>query len=484
MSAFEHPHPPQYPIYLAGNFVTTSRPLDVVSPFSGKTVYRTFYAGQQEFESAVDAAMDTQQSLQEMPVFQRYEILQRTAQGIAEQRDQFATIMAREAGKPIKTAAAEVERAIQTFLIAAEEAKRLPAEILSLDWHPSGIGKDAVVKYFPVGLIAGIAPFNFPLNLVAHKIAPAIAAGCPIVLKPASKTPVCALLLAKIIDQAGLPKGALSVLPMDRQTGNQLVSDERFSLLSFTGSPQIGWQMKQHCGKKKVVLELGGNAALIIDKDVDVAHAVSKALIGAFSYAGQSCIHTQRIYVEESIYDAFIQAFLQGTAQLVIGDPESDKTDMSSMIDESNAQRIETWVNEALQGGATLLAGGARNGAIYQPTVLSGVRQDMKVCAMEAFAPIVVIERFTDFKAAVDLINDSDFGLQAGVFTFDSRKIHYAFNHLHVGGVVINDVPTFRADHMPYGGVKDSGLGREGPKYAIMEMLEPRVLISDHNQVI
>lgn len=484
MSAFEHPHPPQYRIYLAGDFIATPRPLDIVSPFNEEIVYRTFYAGQQEFEAAVSAAFAVKQSMQELPVFQRYDILQGTVQGIAEHRNEFASIMAKEAGKPVKTAAVEVERAMQTFLTAAEEAKRLPGEVLSLDWHHSGIDKEAVVKYFPVGLVAAIAPFNFPLNLVAHKIAPAIAAGCPIVLKPSSKTPICALLLAKILDLAGIPKGALSVLPMDAKVRNRLVTDNRFNLLSFTGSPQIGWQIKRQCGKKKVVLELGGNAALIVDKDAEIEYAVGKAVIGAFSYAGQSCIHTQRIYVEESVYDHFVHAFLQEIDQLVIGDPESDKTDMSAMIDESNAQRIEVWVNEALQEGATLLAGGSRNGAIYQPTVLTGTHQNMKVCAMEAFAPIVAIERFTNFKEAVSAINDSDFGLQAGVFTFDSRKIHYAFNQLHVGGVVINDVPTFRADHMPYGGVKDSGLGREGPKYAMMEMLEPRVLVNDHSRSI
>ena len=484
MSAFEHPHPEQYPIYVAGKFITTSRPLDVFSPYNGKNVYRTYIAGQEEFESAVNAACSVKYIMQDLPVYQRFQILQQISVGIAAHREQFATIMAREAGKPLKTAHAEVERAIQTFQIAAEEAKRLPGEVLSIDWHPSGAGKEAMVKYFPVGVVAGISPFNFPLNLVAHKLAPAIAAGCPIVLKPSSKTPISALLLAKIIDQTELPKGALSVLPMDRQNGNQLVTDERFNMLSFTGSPAIGWKMKQQAGKKKVVLELGGNAALIVDKDVDLQTVVGKAVTGAFAYAGQSCIHTQRIYVENSVYDEFIKLFYDRISSLVIGDPESADTDMSVMIDEANAKRIEAWVNEAMAEGAKLLTGGKREGVLYPPTVLLDTKKDMKVCTQEAFAPIVVIERFNDIKEAVAAVNDSDFGLQAGVFTFDSRKIHYAFQNLHVGGVIINEVPTFRADHMPYGGVKDSGLGREGPKYAIQDMLEPKILVLDNSQIL
>jgi glyceraldehyde-3-phosphate dehydrogenase (NADP+) len=473
----------EYPIYLAGQFQTTATPLTVVSPYSAARVYQTYLAGETEFEQAVTAAQAVQHTLQDLPIFERYRILHRISTAILEHRDEFATIMAREAAKPWKTAQAEVERAAQTFLVAAEEAKRLPGEVLSIDWHPSAPNKSAVVKYFPVGLVAGIAPFNFPLNLVAHKLAPAIAAGCPLVLKPASKTPISALLLARLIHEAGLPAGALSVLPMDRKTGNQLVTDPRFNLLSFTGSPEIGWQMKRDAGKKKVVLELGGNAALLVDKDADVDLVTNKAVIGAFSYAGQSCIHTQRIYVEASLFDHFVGQFCQKLTALNIGDPEQPSTDFSAMIDEGNAKRIESWVTEAIDEGAKLLAGGQRAGCLYAPTVLTNTTDAMKVCRLEAFAPIVIIEPFTDFKQAIALINQSSFGLQAGVFSFDSRKIHYAFEQLHVGGVIVNDVPTFRADHMPYGGVKDSGLGREGPKYAIFDMLEPKLLVTDHSHV-
>jgi glyceraldehyde-3-phosphate dehydrogenase (NADP+) len=417
--------------------------------------------------------------MRDLPIYQRFQILMEIAEKLSSERNKMAKIIALEASKPLKIALAEVNRSIQTFIISAEEAKRLPGEVMSIDWSKVGANKEAIVKYFPIGVIAGIAPFNFPLNLAVHKIAPAIAAGCPIILKPASKTPIAALFLAQIIDQTSLPKGAFSVLPMDRQIGNQLVTDPRFNLLSFTGSPDVGWQMKKNAGKKKVILELGGNAGLIVDKDANIERAAEKSVMGAFSFAGQTCIHTQRIYVHTECFDLFIKLFKQGMSELKIGVPEDSETDFSSMIDEKNAQRIESWVNEAVAAGAKILSGGTRTGTIYAPTVLTNTKNDMKVCCLEAFAPIVIIEKFTDFKQTISAINESDFGLQTGIFTHDNRKINYAFTNLEVGGVIINDVPTFRADHMPYGGVKDSGLGREGPKYAILDMMEPKVLVSD-----
>ncbi|MGR9051281.1 MAG: aldehyde dehydrogenase family protein [Gammaproteobacteria bacterium] len=468
-----------YPIFVAGRFEATGDSLDVINPFTRQCVYRSYLADASVLDRALDAAMDARPVMQDLPIYLRSRILRETAQGIRDQRRDLALIMAREAAKPLATALAETDRAADTFSVAAEEVKRLPGEVLSIDWTPHGHGKEAVVGYFPIGVVAGIAPFNFPLNLVAHKIAPAIAAGCPIVLKPASKTPISALSLAGIIDRAGLPKGALSVLPMDRNTGNRLVTDERIKLLSFTGSPEVGWDMKKNAGRKKVVLELGGNAAMIVAADADLDDAAVKAVAGAFSYAGQSCIHTQRIYVDITCFDAFVEKFLRRMARLRIGDPEHPATDVSVMIDLANAERIEAWVAEAEQGGAVIMAGGTREGNLYAPTLLTGTRKSMKVCALEAFAPVVAVEPFDDFKKAVDAVNDSTFGLQAGVFTFDSRKIHYAFRNLEVGGVLINEAPTFRADHMPYGGVKDSGLGREGPKYAILDMLEPRILVTD-----
>lgn len=469
----------RFPIYVGGSFKRTETTLDVVNPYSGEVCFTTFMAGEAEFEQATQAAVAVRQQMQDLPAYQRYDILMTVSNLIRESREEFAAIMANEAGKPYTTALGEVDRAVQTFLVAAEESKRLPGEVISLDWMPNAHGKHGIVEYFPVGLVAGITPFNFPLNLVAHKVAPAIAAGCPIVLKPASTTPVTAIKLAQLIDQTSLPKGAFSVLPMTRQVGNHLVTDDRYQLLTFTGSAEVGWLMKKNSSKKKIVLELGGNAGLIIEADADLDKAINKSVVGGFSYAGQSCIHTQRIYVHSSVYDDFIERYVKAVKSLVVGDPLKPETAVASMIDENNARRIEQWVDEARQAGATVLCGGRRDGALYQPTVITNTTPEMKVTCEEAFAPVVVIEKYTDFKQVVEAVNNSAYGLQAGLFTKDSRKIRYAFRHLEVGGLTINETPTFRADHMPYGGVKDSGIGREGPKYAIYDMLEPKILIQE-----
>jgi len=388
-------------------------------------------------------------------------------------------ILAMECGKPFKYSLAEIERAVQTFLTAAEEAKRLPGEFQSIDWAPFNAGKKAMIQYFPVGIVAGIAPFNFPMNLVAHKVAPAIAAGCPIILKPASATPLSAIKLAEILDKTDLPKGAFSVMPMDRTAGNLLVTDSRFNLLSFTGSPGVGWKMKAECGKKKVVLELGGNAGVILTEDTDLDHAVSRCIIGAFANNGQSCIHTQRIYAHESIFEVFKTKFVAAVEALKIGAPEARDTDIASMIDEKNAVRLKAWIDEDVAAGAEILTGGERTEAYLAPTVLTATNPNMKCAREEAFGPVVILEKYTDFKAVVEVVNNSDFGLQAGLFSNNWQQINYAYKTLDVGGVVVNDVPTFRADHLPYGGVKDSGIGREGPKYAILDMMEPRVLMLD-----
>jgi glyceraldehyde-3-phosphate dehydrogenase (NADP+) len=388
-----------------------------------------------------------------------------------------AEVLAMEACKPIKYALAEIARAIQTIIIAAEESKRLQGEYLSIDWTAAGKGKEGWVKYFPIGIVAGIAPFNFPINLAIHKIAPAIAAGCPIILKPASSTPLSTLEFAKIVDKTSLPKGALSILPMDRNAGNQLVTDERFKLLTFTGSPEVGWKMKNDAGKKKVILELGGNAGVIITKTADIDVAVAKCVAGGFAYSGQVCIHAQRMYVHFDIFEEFIQKFDNAVKLLKQGNPLDTQTDISSMIDETNAIRVEDWVNEAINSGAKIICGGIRNGAFYPPTILTDTHKDMKVCAMEVFGPVVTLEPYHEFQDALNYINDSRFGLQAGVFTNSIDEMNHAFNQLEVGGVIINDVPTFRVDHAPYGGIKDSGLGREGVKYAILDMTEAKILI-------
>ena len=325
--------------------------------------------------------------------------------------------------------------------------------------------------------MAGITPFNFPINLVAHKVAPAIAAGCPIILKPASSTPLSSIELAKIIAKTKLPAGTFSVLPMDRKTGNKMVTDERFNVLSFTGSADVGWEMKKNAGKKRVLLELGGNAAVIVSADADVEAVVKKSLVAGFSYSGQICIHAQRFYIHKDIFEKFTTAFKSGVEALKYGDPKDPETEVSIMIDQANADRVEDWVNEAVNNGATLICGGKKEGGFYLPTLLTGVKDDMKVCAEEIFGPVVTLDSFVTFEEAVEKVNNTKFGLQAGVFTNSVSEMDYAFNNLNVGGVILNDMPTYRADHMPYGGVKDSGLGREGIRYAIMEMMEPRILV-------
>ncbi len=470
-----------YKIYNGKQFITTKKKLLVTNPYSGEVFAETYFAGEEELNTAIKLAQSIQAELQNFPSYARFEALRFIADELTRRRDELAEILALEAGKPILYARGEIERSAQTFLVAAEESKRIPSEFMSLDWTPSGVGKEGIVKHFPIGLVAGIAPFNFPLNLAAHKIAPAIATGCPIILKPASATPLSTLELAKIIDQTNLPKGSVAILPMNREVGNQLVTDERFKLLSFTGSPVVGWKMKEQAGKKKVVLELGGNAGVIISQSADLKKAIPKCLVGAFAFSGQVCIHAQRIYVHEDLFDTFVKKFIEETKQLKFGDPLDNKTQISSMIDEKNAQRIESWVKEAVGENAKILHGGKRDGTYYEPTILTNTNLNMKVCALEAFGPIVVIEKFKTIQNAIGEINNSAFGLQAGVFTNSQKEIHTAFQKLEVGGVIINDIPTFRVDHMPYGGVKDSGLGREGVKYAMMDMTEPRILVLDHN---
>lgn len=470
----------KYSLYCAGKFRETNKILSVENPYSQVVFAETFLAGDEEFEDATRAAEQSQKEMKEMSSFQRYEILKEIAEKMTAQKKNIATVLAEESGKPMMYAIGEVERAIQTFVIASEEAKRMPGEeLMRLDWTKAGEGKMGVIKQFPVGPVAAIAPFNFPLNLAVHKVAPAIAAGCPIVLKPASSTPLSCLLLAKIIDETSLPKGAFSVLPMDRTTGNRLVTDTRYKLLTFTGSPVVGWKMKEKAGEKKVVLELGGNAGVIITESADIQKALPGCLMGGFSYSGQICIHAQRYFVHESQYEEFVSLMKNSVEQLKIGNPTEEGVEFSAMIDENNAMRMEEWVDEAIEMGASLITGGKREGTFYAPTILSNVPPSAKVVAEEAFGPVVVIEKFADFSEALDRLNAGKFGLQAGIYTEKISEITQAFNALEVGGVIHNNVPTFRVDHMPYGGVKQSGLGREGVKYAMADMLEARVLVLD-----
>ena len=468
-----------YKLYIAGKFIKTDQKLVVTNPFDNSVVGETYLAGKEELENAIDKALEVKSIMRDLPSYQKYKILNDIAGRISEKKKELALTLSKEAGKPLKYALGEIDRAIQVFTVAAEESKRLPKEYFSIDWTPAGEGKEGLVKYFPVGLIAGIAPFNFPLNLAVHKIAPAIAAGNPIIVKPARSTPLSVLELAKIIDNTDLPKGAFSVLPMDREAGNQLVTDDRIQMLSFTGSPAVGWKMKANAGKKKIVLELGGNAGVIVSNQADIDLAVKKCLVGGFAYSGQVCIHVQRIYVQESIFEKFVDKFIKGTKKLKFGAPDDPSTDISVMIDEANALRVEEWVNEAVKDGAEVLFGGKRNETYFEPTIITNTKNEMKVCSLEVFGPVVTIEKYTNFSDAVKNVNDSEYGLQAGVFTNGIDEMNQAYNELEVGGVIVNDVPTFRVDHMPYGGIKNSGFGREGVKYSIFEMLEPKLLVKN-----
>jgi len=466
-----------YEIYSGGRFTTTSQTLDVVNPFNNEVFAKTYLGSKETLEFAIEKGLAVENEMREMPTFQRYEVLQFIATEIKNNAEHLATVLCKESGKPFKFALGEINRAVQTFIAAAEESKRIPAEILSLDWTSDVQGKEGIVKFFPLGLVAGISPFNFPMNLAAHKIAPAIAAGCPIILKPATSTPLSTLELAKIIDQSSLPKGGYSVIPMDRPTGNLLVTDERFKLLTFTGSPKVGWKMKNDAGKKRVVLELGGNAGAIITENCDLEHAIKRCVIGGYAYSGQVCIHTQRIFVKKELTEKFIDAYCSAVKQLKQGDPLNKDTDVSVLIDEANAIRVEEWIKEAVQQGAKILCGGKREGAFVEPTILSNTNNKMKVNSSEVFGPVVVIESYDTFENAVGLVNDSKYGLQAGVFTNNQNEINYAFKKINVGGVIINDIPGFRTDHMPYGGIKYSGFGREGVKYSMLDMMEPKLLV-------
>lgn len=463
--------------YSAGRFREDGSEHKVFNPYNREQVGLTWLAGEKALEESIAAAESAKGTYAAVPLHQKARWLKAISDGIRERREEFASMIALESGKPLRYAHGEADRGAQTFRIASEEVLRQPGEYLRLDWTAAGEGKEGWVKYFPAGLVAGISPFNFPLNLAAHKVAPALAAGCPIILKPSSSTPMTALMLAEVAHHAGVPAGVLSVLPMNRDEGDRLVTDPRFAILSFTGSPAVGWKMKERAGKKKTILELGGNAGVIVGKSADMDLAVKRCLFGGFAFSGQVCIHTQRIFVHKDSFEEFASRFAEGASKLKQGDPIAQETEISSMIDEDNAKRVEEWIEEAVQDGAKLVTGGNRQGTFVEPTVLSGTKNDMKVCSLEVFGPVVTIDPFDDFNEALARMNDTRYGLQAGVFTNSIKEMDQSFNSLEVGGVVLNDVPTFRVDHMPYGGIKDSGLGREGVYYSMREMLEPKILV-------
>jgi glyceraldehyde-3-phosphate dehydrogenase (NADP+) len=466
----------EYGCLAGGQWHMTGDAIEIHNPYDASLVAVVHRAGPEQIEQAIAATHSAFQTTRKLPSWKRAEVLDKISAGIAARREDFARTIALEAGKPIRTARAEVDRAILTFKVAAEESRRIYGEIVPLDWIPGTEGREAHVRHVPLGPIVGITPFNFPLNLVAHKVAPALAAGNPIIIRPASQTPVSALKLAEIVRESGWPEDAFCVVPSTTHDAAPLVEDDRIRLLTFTGSPSVGWALKRRAGRKRVTLELGGNAGVIVHKDADLNYAGERVTWGGYSYAGQSCISVQRVYVHADIYEGFLDQVLPRVKALKVGNPLDEATDVGPLIDQGAAERVEAWMIEARQGGAEVLAGGIREGNMWLPTVLASIQSTMRVSCQEVFAPLVGIYRYADVRQAIAAVDDSDFGLQAGLFTQDWNVIRAAFEDIEVGGLMVNDVPTFRMDHMPYGGVKQSGLGREGLRYAIEEMSELKLL--------
>jgi len=466
-----------YAFYLAGQWRTSTQIVDVTSPFDQRVVGRVSLAQPQDLEEAIQAADKAFAVTRKLPAYARQKALAMIAAELNGRIEEFAQCISAEAGKPIRAARGEAERAAFCFQLAAEETTRLNGDLLALDALAAGTNRLGLVRRVPLGPISGITPFNFPMNLVAHKIAPAIAAGCPIVLKPATKTPMVALMLADVIARSGYPPEAVSILPMTTETAAPLVEDERFKLFTFTGSAAAGWALKARAGKKRTTLELGGNAGCIIHSDVDVDHAVERCVAGGFSYSGQSCISVQRIFVERTIFAGFVEKLSAAVQKLRLGDPAAESTDIGPMIRLADAEKTESWIAEAVAQGAKVICGGKRSGTLFTPTVLTGTTETQRVNCDEIFAPVVTVEAYDDFGEALARVNRSRYGLQAGVMTRDIGRLMRAWDELEVGAVIAGDVPTYRLDNMPYGGVKDSGSGREGIRYAIEEMTEPKMLV-------
>ncbi len=465
------------PFLIGHRWKESATAVPVINPFTGQVLAEVCQAGKAEADEAMQESVAACEAMRRLPAHARAQALDMIANGLFIRREEMARLITAEAGKPITDARREVDRGIHTFRVAAEEAKRVQGEVIPLDVAPGSDGKVGIVRRFPIGPILGITPFNFPLNLVAHKVAPALAAGNPIVIKPAPQTPLTALMLGEVVLEAGLPSGAFSVLPCENSVAEQMVMDPRFAMLSFTGSVPVGWRLKTQSGKKRVALELGGNAGVIVEPDADVDLVAQRCAVGGFSYSGQSCISVQRIFVHETVFTSFVNELLARTTMLKAGDPSEETTVVGPLIDEAAAQRVEAWIEEAVGQGARVLAGGKRQGSVVVATVLTDVIPDMKVSGCEVFGPVVTVMPYSTFDEALGALNNSDFGLQAGVFTNDVNKIFQAYQALDVGAVLANEIPTFRAEHMPYGGVKDSGIGREGVRYAMEEMTEPKLLV-------
>ncbi|MDL4840414.1 aldehyde dehydrogenase family protein [Aquibacillus rhizosphaerae] len=472
----------QYPLYINGNWIETTEKLEVIDKYTQDTYASVYKAGEKEVDQAITSARVAYKKEQLSP-YRRFEILKRVSELLMERKEELALVITKEAGKPLKQASSEIERSAQTFEVAAEEAKRIHGEGVPVEAAPGSENRMAFTIKVPVGVVGAISPFNFPLNLVSHKVAPAIAAGNAVILKPASTTPISALKLAEIFEQAGLPSGLFNVVVGSGSTvGNQMMKDERIDLYTFTGSAEVGLKLKQNTGLKKLILELGNNSPVIVDKDADVELAAKTLAQKSFAFAGQVCISVQRIYVHESVLGEFQQCFVDEVRGLKVGDPNDPDTDVGPMIAEQEAKRAENWINEAINQGATVLQGGQRKGTVMQPTVMFDVKKDMRVVCEEVFAPVVSILPFDDLDTCIDEVNESPYGLQGGIFTQDLDRAFYAARKIEVGGLMINDASQYRVDLMPYGGVKDSGNGKEGPKYSIKEMTEERLIVLNLNK--
>jgi acyl-CoA reductase-like NAD-dependent aldehyde dehydrogenase len=466
-----------YPYYLANEPSMPNTDLAVLDKYTGEIATRVAMADAEAIDRAIGAAHAAAAPMRELRAYERQAVLDHCVRRFGDRAEELTMALCIEAGKPVNDARGEVSRLIDTFRVASEEATRILGEVIPMDISPRARDYSGMWKRVPIGPCSFISPYNFPLNLAAHKIAPALAVGCPFVLKPASLTPVGALIIGEVLAETDLPDGAFSVLPCRRDGADLFTTDERLKLLSFTGSPVVGWELKARAGKKPVILELGGNAACIVDEDADIDDAVARIIIGAFYQSGQSCISVQRVIVHRAVYEPFRERLVAATRDLKMGDPKDPKTFIGPMISEGEASRLDGWIQSAVGAGATLLCGGGREGTMLEATLLENVPTGEDVACQEAFGPVAVLSQFSDFDAALDEVNASAFGLQAGVFTRDLYKAHRAWDVLEVGGVVIGDVPSWRVDHMPYGGVKDSGLGREGIRWAIEDMTETRLMV-------
>ncbi len=469
-------------LFIGGSWIESAEYRELTAPYSGEVIAEIPAASEEETDRAIAAAYEAKEKMKGLPAYQRAAILEKVVHLLEERKEEAATLIAKEAAKPIKTARGEIARTIETYKFSAEEAKRIHGETIRMDAAAGGTGRIAYTDFEPLGVVGAITPFNFPMNLVAHKLGPAFASGNSVVLKPASQTPLSAYFIAELFEEAGLPAGALNVVTGSGKTvGDKIVTDPRVNVITFTGSPAVGIGIRNKAGLKRVLLELGSNSAVIVDKHADIPKIINRCVTGAFAFQGQVCISLQRVYVHEEIYKPFVDAFIEETRKLKTGDPLSEETDLSALITSGDVERTLDWIKEAEQHGAKVAVGGKPDGQMLEPTVILDADKDLKVSCQEVFAPIVLINSVGSIKEAIDLVNDSPYGLQAGIYTEHVPTALDAAEKLHVGGVMINDIPTFRVDQMPYGGVKQSGMGREGIKYAMEEMMEMKLVVWNRN---